>query len=153
MKKLMAGVLAVASLALVAGPVVAKEHGGSKDNADKPSGTISLSTGSVAVGVGYSWGSGVLVFKGKKYPFSIDGLSVGAVGASRASAKGHVYHLQKLEDFNGTYTAASAGGTIGGGGGASAMQNQNGVVIKLVATSQGLKFNLAVDGVKIALKK
>ncbi len=32
-----------------------------------PDGTIELSGGSVAVGIGYSWGSGKLVFQGKQY--------------------------------------------------------------------------------------
>ena len=33
------------------------------------------------------------------------------------------------------------------------MRNQNGVVINVVATTQGLNFDLGVDGVKIELKK
>ena len=120
---------------------------------EKPDATIRLSAGSVAVGIGYSWGSGELHYKGKKYPFSIDGISVGDVGVTKAEATGSVYHLQKLEDFNGNYTAASAGGTLGGGASASAMKNQSGVEINLVSTTRGLKFKLAVDGVKIQLKK
>ena len=34
---------------------------------DKPDATIKLHTGSVAVGVGYSWGGGTLTYKGKTY--------------------------------------------------------------------------------------
>ena len=33
------------------------------------------------------------------------------------------------------------------------LRNQNGVVLNLVATTQGLKFKLAVDGVKVTLKQ
>jgi hypothetical protein len=33
------------------------------------------------------------------------------------------------------------------GGAAKAMENQNGVVIKVRSTTQGLQFNLSVDGV------
>ena len=44
------------------------------------------------------------------------------------------------------------GATVGGGAGANMMQNQNGVVINLVGTSQGLKFKLSMDGVKMTLK-
>ena len=63
-----------------------------------------------------------------------------------------VYNLKKLEDFNGNYTGVTAGATVAGGAGASTIQNQNGVVINLVGTSQGLKFKLSMDGVKMTLK-
>lgn len=147
MRKL--GVVLVAALTLV----LTTQATGAGKGKEKADGTIKLSTGSVAAGVGFSWGSGVLTYQGKKYPISIDGLSVGDVGISKASASGKVYHLKQLSDFAGTYMAASAGATVGGGGGATAMQNQNGVVIKLVSTTQGLTFKLATEGVKIALKK
>ena len=148
MRKVAFALVVVVGLALtVPGVSVAKSH---KEHADA---TIRLSTGSVAVGIGYSWGGGTLTYHGKHYPISIDGLSVGDVGVSHATASGNVYHLKQLSDFEGTYTAASAGATIGGGGGATAMQNQNGVVIKLTGTSAGLKIKLAAEGVKLAFKK
>jgi len=120
---------------------------------EKPDATIRLSAGSVAVGVGFSWGSGTLHYKGKNYPFSIDGVSIGDVGVTKAEATGSVYHLKHLEDFNGNYTAASAGATVAGGGSASSMQNQSGVKINMVSTTRGLKLKLAAEGVKIQLKK
>jgi|SRR5215475_4008140 len=147
MRKL--GVVTVAALGLV----LATHVVGAAEKEEKPDATITLSTGSVAAGVGFSWGSGVLVYQGKKHPIKIEGLSVGDVGISKASAKGKVYHLKKLSDFAGTYTSASAGATVGGGGSATAMQNQNGVLITLVSTSQGLTFKLATEGVKLELKK
>jgi hypothetical protein len=63
-----------------------------------------------------------------------------------------VYNLAKLEDFDGNYTAVSAGGTLAGGGAAAAMENQNGVVIMLRSTNQGLQFNLSLDGVTLKVK-
>jgi hypothetical protein len=144
MRRAVIGVIAVVSLALVSSAVSAD---------DKPDGKISLTTDSIALVVGYSWGSGVLTYKGKKYPFSIDGVSVGALGASKGSASGDVFHLNKLEDFNGTYTATTAGATAGGGGAASVARNEHGVEVRLVGTSRGLKLRLSVDGVKIALKQ
>ena len=65
---------------------------------------------------------------------------------------GEVYHLKKLEDFNGTYVAAQAGIAVAGGVSATAMKNQNGVVMKLTSTQKGLKFTLAPEGTKITLK-
>jgi hypothetical protein len=49
-------------------------------------------------------------------------------------------------------TIEFAGVTVAGGGQAAAMENQNGVVIKLHSTTQGLQFNLSVEGVALKLK-
>jgi hypothetical protein len=134
------------------GSFLVATHGAVAKEKKKPDGTVKLSGGSVAAGIGFSWGSGELTYKGKKYPFSIDGISVGSVGISNADATGKVYHLKKLEDFNGNYTSAAAGATVAGGASAATMKNQNGVVIDLVSTTRGVKLTLAVSGVKIELK-
>jgi hypothetical protein len=125
---------------------------GAKEKA-KPDGTIKLSAGSVAAGVGVSWGSGTLSYNGKSYPISVTGLDVGTVGASKITASGSVYHLKSIDDFDGNYAAVAAGATVGGGGGALAMKNQNGVVVKLVSTSRGVKFTIGGSGVKMEVKK
>ena len=39
-----------------------------------PSGTIKLTSKSVAVGIGVTWGDGTLTFGGKPYAFSVEGL-------------------------------------------------------------------------------
>ena len=119
----------------------------------QPDATIELTQGQVAVGIGWSWGEGVLTYKGQKYPVTVHGLSVIDVGITKATAFGKVYGLKKLEDFNGNYTAASAEGTLGGGAGASTMKNQNGVVIDLFTTTQGINLKLAPSGVKLMIKK
>jgi hypothetical protein len=116
-----------------------------------PDGTIELSGGSVAVGIGYSWGSGKLVFQGKTYQLKVQGISIVDVGASDYTATGSVFNLKKVEDFAGTYTAATAGATVAGGVSGTAMRNQNGVTIQLTATRQGLQFTLAPEGIKISL--
>jgi hypothetical protein len=120
--------------------------------AEAPDATIEFTGGTVAAGVGYSWAKGTLQYEGKSYPVDLKGLSVAAIGAGSVKASGDVYHLAKLDDFNGNYTAVSAGVTVAGGGQATAMENQNGVVIKLRSTTQGLQFNLSVEGVALKLK-
>jgi hypothetical protein len=120
--------------------------------AEKPSATIELKEGSVAAGIGFSWGSGTLTYKGKTYKVSVDGLSVGSVGMASATARGNVYGLKNLKDFDGNYTAAAAGATVGGGAGAATMKNQNGVRIDLTSTTQGVKFTLAAAGVNLKIK-
>src|SRR3974390_1397483 len=93
----------------------------------KTDGTGEFSGGSVAAGIGYSWGSGTLTYKGVKYPITVSGLSAGAsAGATSITASGSVYNLKKLEDFDGNYTAAGTGATVGGGAGVVTMKNQNG---------------------------
>ena len=121
--------------------------------AQAPDGKVKMTGKSLAAGVGYSWGSGVLTFQGKDYPFSISGLSAGEIGLSSLELSGEVLNLKNLADFNGNYTSFGAGITIAGGGSGATMKNQNGVVMNVVATTQGLTFKLGVDGMKVELKK
>jgi len=100
----------------------------------------------------FSWGNGVLTYKGKDYPCSVNGLSARDIGITSAELSGEVLNLKKLEDFNGNYTSFSAGVTVAGGAGGATMKNQNGVIMNVVATTQGLKFKLGLDGMKIQLK-
>jgi hypothetical protein len=115
--------------------------------------TIELKQGQIAVGIGYSWGEGILTYKGKKYPFTIKGLSVVDIGITSATAKGVVYDLKKIEDFGGNYTSVTAESTLGGGAGATNMRNQNGVTINLITTTKGVILKLASSGVELMLKK
>ena len=121
------------------------------DNA-KPDATVTLSGGSVAAGIGYTWGHGELKTSDQSQKFSIKGVSVVDVGATGFDAHGNVYNLKTLADFSGTYTAAAAGATVVNGATAIYMRNEHGVVIMLIANTTGLKFNLSADGVRIAPK-
>ena len=119
----------------------------------KPDATLKLSEGQVALGIGWSWGKGVLSFKGKEYPFKVEGLSVGDVGITKAEATGKVYNLKKLEDFGGKYLSGAAEATVGLGAGATAMQNDKGVVVHLLPKTKGVNLKLAGEGVKFTLEK
>lgn len=119
---------------------------------NKPSGSVTMESKSIAVGIGVSWGDGTLTFQGKPHKFAVSGLSVADLGISKVTAKGSVYNLKKLEDFDGNYVAAEAAGTIGGGAGAVAMKNQNGVVIQVTSTNKGIQLTLAAKGVDVKLK-
>ncbi len=136
--------LSVASVTIAASTIPAQS-----DTAGK----VSLESKSVALGIGVSWGDGVLEYRGKKYPFTVEGLSVVDLGVSKITARGDVKNLKKVEDFAGNYVAAGAGATVGGGASAAALKNQNGVEMALTATTQGIKFALATAGVEIKLKK
>jgi hypothetical protein len=120
--------------------------------ARKPSGRVTVESKSIAAGIGVSWGDGKLTFKGKEYPFTVNGLSVVDFGISRASAVGDVYNLTDVAKFAGTYAAAEAGFTLAGGAGGITMRNSEGVVINLRSTSRGASLTLGTAGLTIAMK-
>jgi hypothetical protein len=119
---------------------------------DVPSATIELSGGAVAAGIGFQWGHGDVVYEGKKHSFSVSGLSIVDVGASSYSASGLVYNLHDINDLNGNFTQVSAGMAIAGGGSADYLRNEKGVVIKLLESQKGLRFNLSASGMKVQLQ-
>jgi len=144
MRRLAIGLVAVGSLvAVLTGLAVAQ--------AKKPDATLSLSEGSVAVGIGFSWGKGTLTYKGKTYAVKVQGLAVGELGVTRATAKGDVFNLAQIDDFPGNYVAAGAGAAAGGGAGVTVMRNQNGVVIELTSTTQGASLKLGAEGLRLTL--
>ncbi len=117
-----------------------------------PSATATFTGETVAVGVAFTWGKGVLTFKGKTYPFKVDGLSAIGAGAAKISGSGEVYHLAAVADFPGTYAAAGGDATMGQKGrGSTSLKNNKGVVIEFKARETGLEVNLAAGGVKIAM--
>ena len=119
----------------------------------KPSGRVSISSRSIAAGIGVTWGDGKLTFKGKDYPFSIDGLSLVDWGISRATASGDVYNLTDVSKFAGTYVAAEAGLTLAGGMGGMVLRNSDGVILHLRSTSRGARLQLGTSGLTIRLKQ
>jgi hypothetical protein len=146
MRRVVIGLVAV-------GSVVSLLFGLAAAQSKKPDATLVLTEGSVAVGIGFSWGKGTLTFHGKKYPVKVEGLSVGEVGIKRATARGVVHNLKNLADFDGNYVAGGAGATVGGGAGITGMKNQNGVEIELKSTTQGASLKLAAEGIKLSIVK
>src|SRR5262245_33074272 len=119
---------------------------------DDTTGTVRIDSRSIALGIGVSWGDGVLDYRGKTYVFTVRGLSVLDLGISRVSARGEVKNLRRIEDFPGNYVAATAGATVGGGGGVAALRNQNGVQMALTATGRGVRLTVAGAGLDVQLK-
>jgi hypothetical protein len=117
-----------------------------------PSGKVRIESRSIAAGVGVTWGDGKLTFKGKVYPFSIDGLSLVDWGIAKVSANGDVYNLTDPAKLAGTYVAAEAGLTLAGGMGGMVLRNENGVVLHVRSTSRGARLTLGTSGLKITMK-
>lgn len=124
------------------------------DAPKKPSGSVSINETQFAFIVGGSTGGGVLTYQGKKHPFKISGISLGAnIGVSKLSAVGEVYDLNDLSKFSGTFTKLEGSVTLGGGMGGTVLKNENGVIMHLKSTSEGIQFNLSASGVTVKLDK
>jgi len=137
---------AFAVLAFLAGaPAVADDKA--------PDATIRLSEGSVAAGIGWSWGHGDISFRGHTYRVKIDGLAVAEVGITKALATGTVYNLKNVDDLNGVYVAAGAEGTAGKGMGYSSLRNGKGVVINLKSETKGANLKIAASGLNVTVEK
>ncbi|VIO79513.1 hypothetical protein CI1B_78460 [Bradyrhizobium ivorense] len=117
-------------------------------------------TGSVAVIftkggfiVGVGGGEGVLTLRGKHYPFTVSGMSVGfTIGASTTKLVGRAINLRGPASLEGSYTVAGAGGAIAAGAGGVQLQNANGVILQLSGPKVGAEVSAAVGGVSIRLK-
>ncbi len=144
-RKFVVPVLIVALAAVLAAPASAEDK--------KVDATLKLTEGSVAAGIGWSWGHGTLTYKGKSYRVKVDGLSIGEVGMTDVKAKGSVYNLKSLDDFNGVYAAGGAGATAGKGAGASALTNANGVSLLLTSVTKGASLKIAAEGIKLQIEK
>jgi hypothetical protein len=139
-------VFATVFMMAMAGPIASAQE-------NAPDATIDFSGGTVAAGIGYSWGGGVLHFQGKDYPFKTDGFSIVDVGAASVTGSGEVFNLHNVADFAGNYTAAGAGATLAGGGSVAVLENQKGVILHVHSTSQGLRLHLSASGVSISFKQ
>jgi hypothetical protein len=124
------------------------------DAADEPkaSGTVEISSTSVAAGVGVVWGDGTLHYRNANYVFSIQGLSVADVGISTITTTGEVFDLNRPEDLAGNYVAGAAGIALAGGADDVIMKNDHGVVLRLHGMEKGVRFQLGAQGVSIKLK-
>jgi hypothetical protein len=102
--------------------------------------------------IGVGGGTGTLVFRGRSYPLSVGGLSVGTLGAASADLVGRAYNLRRAQDIAGTYTAIGAGAAIGGGAAAARLRNSNGVVLELRGRQVGLQVSLNLSGMSLAMR-
>ena len=116
-------------------------------------GTITLRAKCADVGVGWTWGNGVLHWRGHNYPFTVKGLNVAAVGYSTVDAHGVVHNLQHLHDFDGTYASSTGSVTVNKGIEGEALVNGNGVQIDISGTTKGARLSGSVDGIELKLTR
>lgn len=112
---------------------------------------VVFTKGGFIVGVG--GGEGVLLLRGKKYPFTVSGMSVGfTIGASTTKFVGRALNLRGPASIEGSYAVGGAGGAVAAGAGAVQLQNANGVILQLSGPRIGAEVSAAVGGVTIRLK-
>ncbi|MXV44947.1 DUF1134 domain-containing protein [Saccharibacter sp. 17.LH.SD] len=117
-----------------------------------PSGTITFQTHSADLGVGYTWGEGKLVYQGHTYRFKVRGPNVIALGYSSLKAKGKVYNLKHLHDFDGAYGSLDGEATMAEGVGGALLKNSNGVRLKVTANASGARLAAGLQGLNFTLK-
>src|SRR6202451_4077340 len=151
--------LSLFAIALVSGVAASADSASSTPPVAEgaiPSAYVWLSGGSVAIGVGYTWGHGTLYYSKdqKQYKFKLSGVSIADVGGAGITAEGEVFNLASPADLSGNYSAVTAGVTIIEGGSVAYLKNdKNGVVIQLHSQTGGLRFNLSANGMHITLQQ
>jgi hypothetical protein len=113
--------------------------------------SVVFTKGGLILGVG--GGQGVLTLRGKHYPFTVSGMSLGAtIGASTTKFVGRALNLRGPGSIEGSYTAVGAGGAFAGGAGGVQLQNTNGVILQLSGPKVGFELSAAMGGVTIRLR-
>ena len=146
MRKSGVKVVLVAALGLLVSVVIA-----TPTRAETGAVSVVFTKGGFIVGVG--GGKGVLTFRGKNYPFTVSGMSVGfTVGASTTKYVGKALNIHNPGDLAGSYAAAGAGGAVAAGAGGVQLQNAKGVILQLSGPKVGAEVSAAVGGVTITMR-
>jgi hypothetical protein len=113
-------------------------------------GTVRVTVAKAGFIVGAGGGKGVLTFRHRNYPFTVQGLSVGlTAGASINKLVGRAEFISELADFAGTYSVVGAGGALVGGVGGVQLRNDKGVILQLAGAKVGVELSAAVGGVTV----
>jgi len=103
--------------------------------------------------IGAGGGNGVLTYRGRDYPFSVSGLSLGVTaGGSVSRLEGWASGIKQVSDFAGTYSSVGGGGAFVGGIGGVQLGNEKGVKIALQGPRAGMEFAANLSEVRISLK-
>jgi hypothetical protein len=112
---------------------------------------VVFTKGGFIIGVG--GGEGVLILHGRRYPFTVSGMSVGfTIGASTTRLDGRALNLRGPASIEGTYSAIGAGAAVAAGAGGVRLRNANGVVLELSGPRVGAEVSAAVGGVTVRLR-
>ena len=114
---------------------------------------VSISQVQLALVGSAAVGGGTFHFKGRNYPFTINGLGVGGLGVSKLEATGDVYQLARISDLDGVYGQVRVGWALANqGNGRLWLQNDKGVVLRLRTKRQGLMLAIGADADRVRLR-
>ena len=103
--------------------------------------------------VGVGGGHGILTFRGRNYPFSVSGMSLGAtIGGSTNKMIGKALNMHAPGDIAGSYSTIGAGGALAAGAGGVQLQNAKGVILQLHGVKAGVELSASVGGVTITME-
>ena len=115
-------------------------------------GTVRVTVAKAGFIVGAGAGQGVLTYRHRNYPFTVQGLSLGlTAGASVSKLVGSARYINELSDFSGTYRVTGAGAALVGGIGGVQMRNAKGVAITLEGPKGGFELSANITKVIITL--
>ena len=115
-------------------------------------GSVRVTVAKAGFIVGAGGGRGVLTFRHRNYPFTVQGLSLGlTAGASVNKLVGRAEYINELRDFTGTYSVVGAGAALFGGVGGVQLKNDKGVIIPLQGPQGGVEVSANVTRVVITL--
>jgi hypothetical protein len=119
----------------------------------RPAGRVSIDQAQLAFIGSAAVGGGTLVFRGRSYRFTINGLGIGGIGASKIKATGEVYQLARVADLEGVYGQVRLGWALANqGDGRLWLQNDKGVVLRLRTKREGLMLAAGADAVRIQFR-
>jgi lipid-binding SYLF domain-containing protein len=114
--------------------------------------TVRVTMAKAGLVVGAGAGKGILSFRHRNYPFTVQGLSLGlTAGASINRLVGRADYIDELGDFSGIYTVVGAGAALAGGVGGVQLRNARGVTITLKGAKVGLEVSANITQVVIIL--
>jgi lipid-binding SYLF domain-containing protein len=114
--------------------------------------TVRVTVAKAGFVVGAGAGKGILTFRHRNYPFTVQGLSLGlTAGASINRLVGRAAYIHELSDFAGTYNVLGAGAALAGGVGGVQLRNAKGVTISLQGAKAGLEVSANITKVVITL--
>ena len=118
-----------------------------------PDATLTFEAKQLRLIFGGARGKGVLNYKGKAYPFTMQGATIGGAGYTEVEGTGIVHRLKRVEDFPGVYSGIGLGASLAKGLGHSSYQNNNGVVVTTHANAVGVALNLGISSMNVKMGK
>jgi len=115
-------------------------------------GIVRVTVAKAGLIVGAGGGKGVLTYRHRNYPFTVQGLSLGlTAGASINKLVGRADYINELGDFSGTYSMVGGGAAVVGGVSGVQLKNDKGVIITLQGSKGGLEVSANITKVVITL--